>query len=98
VWINDLNADLVAFWTMARDENTQLVRDLLLIRNRVHDGRLLFDFWREYEPTDEYERALRYAVVSRRALAHAGGGRGSSRGGIAGSGATADGSAPLDAD
>jgi DNA adenine methylase len=65
VWINDLNADLIAFWITARDENAQLVKDLRLIRNLVHDGRVLFDFWRGYEPVDDYERALRYFVLNR---------------------------------
>jgi DNA adenine methylase len=65
VWINDLNTDLVAFWMSARDENAQLIRDLRLIRNLVHDGRVLFDFWRGYEPVDDYERALRFFVLNR---------------------------------
>ncbi|NJK45400.1 MAG: DNA adenine methylase [Pleurocapsa sp. SU_196_0] len=65
VWINDLNADLVAFWTMARDENAPLIRDLRLIRGLVNDGWLLFEFWRGYAPVDAFERALRFFVLNR---------------------------------
>jgi DNA adenine methylase len=65
VWINDLNPDLIAFWTTARDENRLLVKDLRLIRHLVQNGRELFNFWRKYEPSSQYDAALRFFVLNR---------------------------------
>jgi DNA adenine methylase len=65
VWINDLNPDLIAFWTTARDENRSLVKDLRLILHLVQNGRELFNFWRKYEPSSQYEAALRFFVLNR---------------------------------
>jgi DNA adenine methylase len=65
VWINDLNADLIAFWTTARDENRSLVKDLRLIRHLVQNRRVLFNFWRKYEPSSQYDAALRFFVLNR---------------------------------
>jgi DNA adenine methylase len=65
VWINDLNADLYAFWLTARDDLTRLVNELRRIKNAARDGRALFVEMRSSQPTSTLERAVRFFVLNR---------------------------------
>jgi DNA adenine methylase len=65
VWINDLNADLYAFWVTARDELTRLVDELRRIRTATRDGRGLYEALRSSQPTSALERAVRFFVLNR---------------------------------
>jgi DNA adenine methylase len=65
VWINDLNADLVAFWQTARDDLAALVRELRRIKDLALDGRILYEDWRSRKCESTFERALRFFVMNR---------------------------------
>ena len=65
VWINDLNADLVAFWTTARDHLPVLVRELRRIKDGATDGRKLYESLRFSAPLLDFERAVRFFVMNR---------------------------------
>jgi DNA adenine methylase len=65
VWINDLNADLVAFWTTARDHLPALVRELRRVKDSATDGRKLYESLRFSAPLLDFERAVRFFVMNR---------------------------------
>jgi DNA adenine methylase len=65
VWINDLNADLVAFWTTARDHLPALVGELRRIKDGATDGRKLYESLRFSAPLLDFERAMRFFVMNR---------------------------------
>jgi DNA adenine methylase len=65
VWINDLNADLVAFWTTARDYLPALVQELRRIKDSATDGRKLYESLRFSAPLMDFERAVRFFVMNR---------------------------------
>lgn len=67
VWINDLNTDLIAFWTTLQTDVTTLTLELRKVRNTEKDGAALFERLRssfEHNLTD-FERAVRFFILNR---------------------------------
>ena len=68
VWINDANADLMAFWWTVRDDAEQLVK-LLHTIHRIglqKGGRWLYEDYRHSNPDDStFNCALRFFLLNR---------------------------------
>ncbi len=67
VWINDLNTDLIAFWTTLQTDVTALTFELRKVRETEKDGSVLFERLRssfEHKLSD-FERAVRFFVLNR---------------------------------
>lgn len=67
VWINDLNTDLIAFWTTLQTDVTALTLELRKVRETEKDGSVLFERLRssfEHELSD-FERAVRFFILNR---------------------------------
>lgn len=65
VWINDLSPDVASFWQVAQSQLGALVREVRAVRDTASDGRGLYQHWRDLEPRDTFERALRFFVLNR---------------------------------
>ena len=67
IWINDLNADLIAFWKTAQQNNAALVAEITHIKKSRADGRALFYELRNatVDSLSEFERAVRFFVLNR---------------------------------
>lgn len=67
VWINDLNYELIAFWTCARDDLEKLVAEIARIKQQTRDGRKLFQEFTTVDVTklSQLERAVRFFVLNR---------------------------------
>lgn len=65
-WVNDINYDLVCFWTRARDDIHGLTQDIQTLRRQYKDGRNLYEYLRDTEHawTDQ-ERATRFFIMNR---------------------------------
>ncbi len=65
VWINDLNPDVAAFWRCAQRDLGALVARVREVRDTAGDGKRLYVHWRDLEPVDDVERAVRFFVLNR---------------------------------
>ncbi len=67
IWINDLNAELIAFWTHTQQNNAALVAEISRIKKTRSDGRSLFYELRnaDIDSLSEFERAVRFFVLNR---------------------------------
>ncbi len=65
VWINDLNPEVYAFWTAARDELPELVSTLRRIKDTATDGKKLYLEWRDLIGGSVFDRAVRFFVMNR---------------------------------
>ncbi|GAB4474552.1 MAG: DNA adenine methylase [Elainellaceae cyanobacterium] len=65
-WINDLNRDLVCFWTAARDQNAALVEKVSWLRSSFSTGRELYTFLLdEQNSATDFDRAVRFFIMNR---------------------------------
>jgi DNA adenine methylase len=65
--INDLNPDVIYFWTAVRDNLTVLADEIESFRNHyLHDGRALYQFLcDEDNMRSGFDRALRFFIMNR---------------------------------
>ncbi|WP_321417205.1 DNA adenine methylase [uncultured Methanomethylovorans sp.] len=65
--INDLNYDLYCFWKQVKDNNNELVKELLEIKKNSSDGRKLYSDlkYQSLEQSSEFEVAVRFFVLNR---------------------------------
>lgn len=65
-WINDLNADLVHFWTYARDDINALANKVADFKTNHSDGRELYNFLKDdANMRSDFDRAVRFFVMNR---------------------------------
>ncbi len=66
-WINDLNSELYCFWATVQTNLTELVWRVQQIKNKSHDGRMLFKELVTTDPSSlsDLERAVRFFVLNR---------------------------------
>lgn len=67
IWINDINSNLIAFWSILRDRPTVLVNSLLEIKENSKCGKELYKNYK-YMNTDnitKFEKAVRFFILNR---------------------------------
>ena len=63
--INDLNFDLFCFWKHAKENNNSLYEAIKIIKDTKHDGRDLFNYYKNNDNYTDFERAVRFFVLNR---------------------------------
>ncbi|MHA1380564.1 MAG: DNA adenine methylase [Candidatus Helarchaeota archaeon] len=63
--INDLNSDLIYFWRAAKEYNKKLVDKLTSIKQKIQDGRKLIEKYKDFEPLNGLDKAVRFFVLNR---------------------------------
>lgn len=65
-WINDLNYELYCFWKVAQQRNSEMVAEVMRIRETCKNGREMFyELLQRYGAGDEFERAVRFFILNR---------------------------------
>ncbi len=65
-WINDLNADLAAFWRFLRDDPVLLTDQAWAFKENYGDGRDLYQFLKDEDNMrSDFDRALRFFIMNR---------------------------------
>jgi DNA adenine methylase len=66
-WINDINEDLIAFWSTLKTYGEQLANEALRIKNENKDGRALFCNFKRQNVNDleTFDRGLRFFILNR---------------------------------
>jgi DNA adenine methylase len=65
IWVNDLRRDLICFWKQVRDNNIELVENVLTLKGYFKDGRELFKFLKSEKCSTDLELATRYFILNR---------------------------------
>lgn len=66
-WINDINEDLIAFWSTLKTSGEQLVEATLEIKNNYSNGKKLYYELKNQNVSElgTFERALRFFILNR---------------------------------
>lgn len=66
-WINDINKDLIAFWSTLKVSGEQLADEALRIKDKYKDGRALFYNLKRQNVDDleTFDRGLRFFILNR---------------------------------
>ncbi len=66
-WINDINEDLIAFWSTLKASGEQLAEEALRIRETYKDGKVLYYKLKNQNVGDlgTFERGLRFFILNR---------------------------------
>jgi DNA adenine methylase len=67
IWINDLNRELFLFWKYAQSDLAKLVSEILHVKNKYTNGKLLFKELTTLDTNNlfDFERAVRFFVLNR---------------------------------
>jgi len=63
--ICDINFDLICFWRELQAHPEELREAVLWERDSITEGKKLYDFYLNYNPSNNFERAIRYYVLNR---------------------------------
>jgi DNA adenine methylase len=66
-WINDINEDLIAFWSALKESGEQLADEALRIKDKWKDGKGLFYNFKNRNVDDlgPFDRGLRFFILNR---------------------------------
>jgi DNA adenine methylase len=64
-WINDLNQELAMFWQVLQSNPKKLVTAVNHIKKETIDGKELFYHLLQNQPSDDFNRAVRFFVLNR---------------------------------
>lgn len=64
-WLNDLYPEVANFWKVVVNDLGNLVQEVKNLKRLEPDGRILYNFLRNFEPSSDCERAARFFVLNR---------------------------------
>ena len=67
IWINDINTNLIAFWSTLKEHPTDLVNSLLEIKGNSKNGKELYKNYKytNTENIGKFEKAVRFFILNR---------------------------------